>query len=212
MNQMLKTWGNVIAHPKQITFDNELSKDYATQKTAVSWLSAGIFLAALVNGISTSLYETIFQGYVGSRQVMAMLLFQQTGENSVLLDFFDSPLFGGIFSFFGFLIVTPIILFLGNLASLWLAKAFSGTGSFEKQLFATALFAPGLLIITNIFSVVRQIGVCVASPIFWVYAIVLSTLAVKSVHGLSTAKSAIAVIIPFLVFTFVVFVFFPPHL
>ncbi len=212
MNQMLKTWGNVIAHPKQTTFDNELSKEYATQKTAISWLIVGILLAALVNGISTFLYETIFQSYVGSRQVIAMLLFQQTGENAALLDFFGSPLFGGIFSFFGFLIVAPIILFLGSLASLWLAKAFSGTGSFEKQLFAIALFAPGLLIITNIFSIIRQVGVCVTSPIIWVYAIVLSILAVKSVHGLSTAKSAIAVIIPFLVFTFVVFVFFPPHL
>lgn len=63
-----------------------------------------------------------------------------------------------------------------------------------------------------IFLALRQIGVCVVSPIFWVYSIVLFMLAVKSVHGLSTAKSAITVVVPFLVFTFVVFVFFPPRL
>lgn len=212
MNEMLKTWGNVITHPKQTTFDNELCKAHATQKTAVVWLISGILLAAAVNGLSSYFYETIFHSYIGSRQVMVMLLFQQSGENSALLDFIGSPIFGGIFSFLGFLIGLPIVLFLGNLVSLWLAKALGGTRSFEKQLFAMALFAPGLLIIASIFGVIRQIGVCVASPIFWVYAIILSILAVKSIHGLSTAKSAITVIVPFVVITLVVIVISPPHL
>ena len=209
---MLSTWLNVLTHPKKATFDNQLSMDYATQKTAISWLSRGILLAAIINGISAFIYESIFQSYVGSRQAMAILLFQSLKENSAFLDFVGSPIWGGIISFIGFLIGASIILALGNFIILWLAKILGGKGSFEKQIFATALFIPGLLIVASIFGVIRQIGVCFAFPVLWVYALILSILAAKSIHGLSTTKSAIAVIIPFFVFTFAVLLLFPPHL
>ncbi len=212
MKRMFSTWLNVTTHPQKATFDNQLSLAYATPRTAASWLSLGILLAAIVNGISTFIYESVFQSYVGSRQMMALFLFQLPKEDSSLLDFIGSPFGGGILSFWGFLIGAPIVVILGNLAILWLAKMFGGTGSFEKQIFASASFIPGVLIVANIFGVIRPIGVCFASPILWVYAMILSILATKSIHGLSTAKSAIAVIVPFLVLTFAVLLLFPPQL
>ncbi len=212
MKQMLKTWGYVVIHPKQVTFNNELQKDYATRKNAVYWLAVGILLAALVNGLSSFIYETIFRSYVGARTAMTVFLLRLPPENSALLDFISSPTFGGLTSFFTFLIGAPIVIFLANAVCLWLARTLGGNGSLDKQLFATALFVPGLLIVANFFGVIRQLGVCIVSPLAWLYAIVLSILAVKSVHGLSTAKSAVAVLVPFLVFTLAVFVVFPPHL
>jgi hypothetical protein len=169
-------------------------------------------LAALVNGLSSFLHESVFRSYVGSRQATAMLLFRQSIENSALSDFFGSPIFGGLASFLGFLIGAPIVLLLANCVGLWLAKALGGKGSFEKQLFAIALFAPALLIVANLLGVVRQLAVCIASPIAWLYALVLSILAVKSTHGLSTAKAAVVVVVSFVAITLAVLVVFPPHL
>jgi hypothetical protein len=204
------TWSNVIFHPDQTTFEEEFAN--AAPKKATSRFGIGILIAAFISGVSTFVYETFFNAYVGSRQALAFWLMQNPAEKSAIVDFVGSPIAGGLFSFLGFLIGAPIIILIGIMLSLWLAKMLGGKGNLEKHTFSFALFIPSLIIVANAFGVIRQIGVCVASPILWVYAIILSVIAVKSVHGLSTAKSLIAVIVPFIVSTVIAMIISPPHL
>jgi len=204
IKEMFMTWVYVLSHPGQAVFDEKLGEPESTQETALKWLGVGILLAALVNGLSTFLYEAIFIGYVGSRQITAMLLLQKTTADTGLLNFAGSPLAGGLVAFFGFLIGAPLVLLAGLLFSAWLAKTLGGTGQIEKQICALALFMPGLMLLANAFGIIRPVATGFAGPLLWAYALVLSFLAVKSIHELSTVKALIVVAVPFVVLTFVV--------
>jgi hypothetical protein len=211
MREMFMTWVYVLSHPGPGMFDEKLEDFESKQEKALAWLGRGILLAALVNGLSTFLYEAIFRGYVGSRQITAMLLLQKTTADTALLNFVGSPLAGGLVAFFGFLIGAPLVLFAGLMFSTWLAKMLGGTGSLAKQVAALALFMPGLMLIVNTFGIIRPIEIGFIGPVLWVYALVLSFVAVKSIHYLSTVKALIVVAVPFVVLTFVVMMINPPH-
>jgi len=205
MKHMLKTWVDVMIHPNKNTFDNLTDNAEATRKIAIVWLAMGVLLAAVVKGLSSFVSESIFRSYVGPRQVLAITLFHLSpyARDGALINFIGLPLVGGLVAFSSFLIGAPIILSLGAYFIAGLAKRLGGGGDFGKQLYAFACFIPGLMILANAFGVVPPLKACFV-PLLWIYAIILSIQAVRSVQGLSIASALVVVLIPFIIITIVV--------
>lgn len=203
MKQMLWTWGYVLTHPYQSTLETELRKPNVNQKTAISWLFAGTLLAAVIGGISAFLQETIFPSYVGARQMQVMVLLGLSSDSEPLLEFFGSPVFGGIKNFFSVLIFVPIILLTGNAAVFWLAKRLGGKGTYDQQVFALALIAPALLLVLAILGFQRNVIVFCVTPAVWLIGLVLAVQAVRSIHGLTTVRAVITTLVPFAVLTII---------
>ncbi|MBI5029816.1 MAG: hypothetical protein HZB51_04765 [Chloroflexi bacterium] len=215
MKRMLSAWRNVLIHPGEGVFEKELADPNATLRTGIQWLGIGITLSAILSGISTFLYESFSTAYVGTRSFLVISLLGKLGitfDPLSIRDWISSPMAGGLFAFFVFLIGAPLMLLIAFVSAFGLAELLGGKGSFSKQTYALALFVPSLMIIANALGMFRLIGVCMVTPVLWVFAIILSIFAIKVVYGLSRIKSSIIVVTLYLVITLVVIILNPPRL
>jgi hypothetical protein len=118
----------------------------------------------------------------------------ETGEIAAgIISAFALPIVGPVFSLIGF--------FIGNTVLFLVAKLLGGTGDFVVHNYLLSLLYAPLAILGGVFSIIPVFGTLAGVPL-GIYSLVLTTMALKSAHGLSTGKAVAVWLIPAAVVVF----------
>lgn len=102
----------------------------------------------------------------------------------------------GYFAFlpFGYILLTPLGLFIGLGIYHLIAKAFGGTGTFVRYVYSYLLFGVPLTIVTLLLVLIPFVGSLIGSAV-GVYTIVLQIFMTMAVHRLRGGRATIAVLL-----------------
>lgn len=169
--QLVRSWIAVVTNPSVATFDAE------RPRAAMDRVFVGVLLSSFIASVGSAIGQivwTVLQAGMGAERMEIA---------AGVMTAFLLPFLGPVFSLIGF--------FIGNGVLYLLAKLLGGTGDFVVHNYLLSLLYAPLAIIGGVFSIVPVLGGLAGIPL-GIYSLVLTTLALRSAHGLSTGR-AIAV-------------------
>lgn len=192
-----QVWIKAVTQPNEQTFIDITEHPDASAKTAYIW----IFIAGTISGIIQAIAQAISTatGLNALSQIPGLeQYFPQTSGGG---GFAFGALVGGICAapFVGLLSVLFFALFVAIIQ--WIAKLFSGTGTYEKLLYAFAAITVPFTIVSSIFvlfSAIPFVGICTGliSIGLSIYVLVLEVMAVKAVNRFGWGQAAGSLFLP----------------
>lgn len=189
-----EAWTEALLRPSVETFTLLVRDPAASMERALSWIAGGY----LIGGIF-SIAAQVLVGAVTNE------LLQNYGN------FYTQPQgFSNNGAFTGLQLVcgVPIIVFVGIIFSLIIfgivhltARAFGGSGDFDKTVYGMATFYAPFLIMNGLLSFIPLFGLCVAVFLL-LYNLVLATMVVRAVHNLGWGEAAVSAVSPILLVLF----------
>jgi hypothetical protein len=194
----LPVWIKAVTQPKEQTFVDITEHPDAQAKTAYLW----VFIAGTISGIIQAIAAAIRMAIGAGSQFQQIpglekYLPQSTGGSGSV----GVSLIGGLCAspVAGLLSIVFFALFVAIIQ--WIAKLFSGTGTYEKMLYAFAAITVPFTIVSSLLALLSAIpfvGICtgVISLGLGIYALVLQVMAVKAVNRFGWGQAAGSVFLP----------------
>ena len=199
-----QVWLKAVTKPNEQTFVELTETPDAISKTAFIW----VFIAGTVSGIFQAILQSIYSA-TGTMPTLPIPGLEQympasgggdiaSAGITLVTSICLSPV-AGLVSVLFFALITAIVQ--------WIAKMFSGTGTFDKLAYAFgAVYVPFSITygVLSLFSAIPFVGACFGIISFGlvVYNIVLQVMAVKGVNRFGWGPALGAVFIPGLVIGF----------
>ena len=193
---MFQSWMNVLFHPGEDAFEEEMGKPYAKLSTAIIWVVIAGVIAAVLGVIRMAVQMLVMGGssmWGPMLKEMPPEMQQQFGRYLTDGTGFGLTAFGGAFCVS--LFIVPISFIIGALIWFVLAKIFGGDGDFESQTYLMATYTAPLMIVNSIISIIPFLGAC-AAFFLAIYQIVLTYFMLKVSHNLSSGKALTIVLLP----------------
>ncbi len=195
---MLETWIAAFTKPNENTFVEIISQRGATTSKAFLW----IFLASLLSSFSSLIAQSFnMKGLGGLRDILPpefareipMSLPSSIGFGTIIC---GTPIFA---------IIGIVFFAIGVALTLWSAKLFGGTGSFDKLAYAfSAIAVPSSAIsaVLALLGAIPFVGILTGLASFGlsIYVFVLDIFAVKAVNKIDTGKAIGAILLPGILF------------
>jgi hypothetical protein len=192
-----QVWIKAVTQPNEQTFIDITEHPDASAKTAYIWIFIAGTISGIIQAIATTIRMAIGAGSQFQIPGMEQYLPQTTGGGgsigiSLIVGLCASPLIG-LFSVIFFALFVAIIQ--------WIAKLFSGTGTYEKLLYAFAAITVPFTIVSSIFvlfSAIPFVGICTGliSLGLSIYVLVLEVMAVKAVNRFGWGQAAGSLFLP----------------
>lgn len=199
-----QVWVKAFTKPSEQTFIDITESPNAVAKTAYIWVFIVGTFSAIIQAIVRGIYTAV--GMAPQLPIPGLEEYTQqpipgdptTALTSILGGVCASPI-AGLLSVVVFAIVVAIIQ--------WIAKAFGGTGTYDKLAYGiAAVSVPATLITTvlSLFSAIPFVGICTGliSLGLSFYVIYLQITAVKAVNRLGWGAAIGSVLIPWFVIVF----------
>lgn len=192
-----QVWMKAFTKPSEQTFIELTDGPEAVAKTAYIWM----FIAGTVSGIVQAILRGIYTA-MGTTPQMPIPGFEQfqppTSSDpnsaivSIVISICASPLVG---------LISVLFFAIGVAITQWIAKLFSGTGTYDKLAYATAAISLPYSIITavlSLFGAIPFVGYCTGIISFGLglYVLYLQIAAVKAVNRFGWGQAAGSVLIP----------------
>ncbi len=194
---MFESWMNVLFHPGEAAFEEELGKPQAKLSTAIIWVVIAGVIAAVFSMIRMAV-QMLVMGGGGSMwepllSEMPPEVQREFGQYMMGGAGLGVAAFGSAFCMS--LIMIPIGFLIGALIWFVLAKIFGGDGDFEGQAYLMATYTAPLMIVNSVISIIPFLGACVAFFLA-LYQIALTYFMLKVSHNLSSGKALTIVLLP----------------
>ena len=192
-----QVWMKAFTKPSEQTFIELTDGPEAVAKTAYIWM----FIAGTVSGIVQAILRGIYtaMGTTPQLPIPGFEQFQQPTSGdpnsaivSIVISICASPLVG---------LISVLFFAIGVAITQWIAKLFSGTGTYDKLAYATAAISLPYSIITavlSLFGAIPFVGYCTGIISFGLglYVLYLQIAAVKAVNRFGWGQAAGSVLIP----------------
>ena len=188
LSQLPNQYIKVLTKPSSFTFATEMGK--ASWNILWVQLVGYVIIASIMNYLHRLLFPVVS---VATNSNFAFIQL----ENVFSLFTISSP--------FTFIITFPIMLFIGQGITYLFAKAFSGSGTFLRQIYSYLLILVPIGIISSALNFIPILGPVIAFGL-GVYVIVLQIFSLMAVHRLSGGKATAVVLIPLMILYVLAFI------
>ena len=193
---MFQSWMNVLFHPGEAAFEEELAKPQAKLSTAIIWVVIAGVIAAVFSMIRVAVQSLVMGGGSMWGPLLAEMppeMRRQFGQYMMGGAGLGAAAFASAFCMS--LILIPVGFLIGALIWFVLAKIFGGDGDFEGQAYLMATYTAPLMIVNSVISIIPFLGACVAFFLA-LYQIALTYFMLKVSHNLSSGKALTIVLLP----------------
>ncbi len=193
---MFQSWMNVLFHPGEAAFEEELAKPQAKLSTAIIWVVIAGVIAAVFSMARVAVQSLVMGGGSMWQPILSEMppeMQREFGQYLMGSAGLGVAALGGAFCMS--LIMIPVGFLIGSLIWFVLAKIFGGDGDFEGQTYLMATYTAPLMIVNSVISIIPFLGACVAF-FLWIYQIALTYFMLKVSHNLSSGKALTIVLLP----------------
>ena len=200
---LVETWIAAVTKPNEGTFAQIVAQPGATAGKAFLW----VFLASILTSFASLIVQAV--GFGGQMDMFREFLPPELARE-LPVGMAPSVGFGTVICGAPIGAIFTVLFFAIGVALVqWVAKLFGGTGSFDKLAYAfSAITVPVSVVsaVLAIIGIIPFVGILTGliSSGLGIYVIVLQVLAVKAVNRLDTGKAVGAVLLPVLVFIFII--------
>jgi hypothetical protein len=169
-----QVWLRAVTQPKPETFQDLANRPDATLGRAFLWIALVSIVTYIIGVIVNLLVSAIFQTPSIYQQLFSSGSSAFAGIGAMLL-----PMICGV-------VITPLLSIAGASISAGLvqliSKMLGGTGTFTKQIYATACYSMPVALIVGTIGSIPFLGACIGILV-GIYAMVLLAMAIKGVQG-----------------------------
>ena len=164
-------WIRAVTQPKPETFQDLANRPDATLGRAFLW----IFLVSMVVYIISFLVNILVSSLMGTASVYQQFASgSSSGIGAILLPLICGAPISGLLAIAGAAISSGLVQLI--------SKMLGGTGTFTKQLYATACYSVPVSLVIGLLGFIPLLGYCIVFLV-GIYAIVLLAMAIKGVQG-----------------------------
>ena len=187
VSSWFSVWMDAVTKPSERTFARLAASPEAKMSTAFLW----VFLGSLINFFFASLVQGAIMGRM--MQQFGLENISRTGLGGGIVSIICGAPIGAVISVVFFAIFVGVVQ--------WVAKMFSGTGTFEQLAYAFAAIAFPFTLISSVLTLLSAIpfvGLCfgILTLALSIYVIVLEVMAVKGVNQFGWGQAAGSFFLP----------------
>jgi hypothetical protein len=184
---LFQLWKGALLNPNEEYYREQL-KMMDFRQGAI-----GVLLAAVITAVITGLGTFIA---IGNSTDALMPLFKEMGMSAAEVEMIFAASQPSFFGSFLSALFGSIIGFFVGAGFYWLiAKLFGGDGSYEEQTYLMSLYTAPLMIINAVLFLIPFVG-GLAAILLGFYQLVLSYVAIKTSHRLTSGRAAMVILLP----------------